>query len=234
VKALFITTEPNDVTNVIEAWNCWNEVKAERITFDFFLPVNGTRLIRKARKVNPDVMFYIGACGAPGCYTPDVATLKTLRDIAPFINICFDAVELEWHGLLRRYKQNECFDLQVSIDGCGPVDLITLAPVVTSFYEGPGPVKDIDCGFSGNVGKGKRSFTIDPLEEEKLIKVRLRNQTGEDYDKHAAFIRRCKMIINTSFSGSARFHHVKQRISEAAFAGCSVLEMADAPRGVDY
>ncbi len=231
MKALFITTEPNDVTNVIEAWNCWNDPPAVRVTFDFFKPINGNRLIRKAKNYSPNVIFYIGACGAPNCFSPDTITLKKIRSIAPFIHICFDAVVVEWHKLLTLYDHNDCFDLQVSIDGCSAklVDLVTLAPVVTSFYKGENPKRDIICGLSGNMGCGPRWYLLEPLIKEGLVKFRERDVTGEGYIEHVTFIRRCEMLINTSFSGSENFHHVKQRVSEAAFAGCALLENEAAP-----
>jgi len=228
MKALFITTEPNDVTNVIKAWDCWNNVSSERITFDYLKPIDGEGLVKAAKESSPDVIFYIGA-GA-GCYTPGIPILKAFRTIAPSINICFDAVEVSWHALLENYRRNECFDLQVSIDGndAPGIDLVTLAPVVATMFEGDGPERNIRCGLSGNMGHGIRARIVNPLVEEGLIEFRFRDVVN-GYEDHVNFMRRCEVIFNTSFSGSGKCHQVKQRVSEAAFAGCALLDMAAAP-----
>lgn len=230
MKALFITTPPNDVANVIKAWDCWNNVSSERVTFDYLKPINGKELVSAARKSSPNVIFYIGA-GA-GCYTPGIPLLKTFRTIAPSINICFDAVEVQWHNLLEIYKKNECFDLQVSIDGtyAPGIDLVTLAPVIATAFEGDDPERDIRCGLSGNMGSDDpRALIIRPLVKEGLVEFRVRDVIGDGYKEHVDFMRRCEVIINTSFSGSGKCHQVKQRVSETAFAGCALLDMAAAP-----
>ena len=229
MKALFITTEPNDVTNVIKAWDCWNDIPSERVTFNHLKPIDEKGLVIAAKESSPDVIFYIGA-GA-GCYTPDIQILRAFRNIAPSISMCFDAVEISWHGLLESYKKNECFDLQVSIDGTRApgIDLVTLAPVVATEFEGDDPERDIRCGLSGNLGRGMRFQLVVPLIEKELLAFRVRDVVGDSYEDHINFMRRCEVIFNTSFSGSGKHHHVKQRVSEAAFAGCSLLDMAAAP-----
>ncbi len=230
MKAVFVTTEPNDVTNVIAAWDFWN-VKSTRITFDYREPIDGDDIVERTSAVCPDVIFYIGGAGSP-MHLPSIATLKTLREIAPSINLIFDGGDKPWHALIKKYRQQECFDLQVNIDGrkdC-PADFNTTAPVNTSFFNGEGPEKDIFCGISGNISEGdKRTNIIKPLLAEGLIEMRLRDQVGDGYPEHVTFMRRCQMIINTSFTGSGKTHHVKQRVFETGFAGAALLEDIEAP-----
>ena len=245
MKAVFITTFPNDVTNVIAAWDCWQDVRATRIIFDEpephlkkqpsdakrwrLKPINSREILYQADRSKPGVIFYIGSNGGR---SPDIETLRSLRDIAPSINMCFDGGDKPWHDLLRKYRANECFDLQVTIDGrldC-PVDLVTTAPVNTSFFGGEDSEKDISCGISGNLMPGdKRSEIINPLVEEGLVEMRLREVVKDGYPEHVAFMRRCRMIINTSYCGSGKTHHVKQRVFETGFAGAALLEDAAAP-----
>ncbi len=231
MKAVFITTFPNDVTNVIAAWDCWNEVKSERIIFDYRQEIDDADILYRAAAAEPDVVFYIGGCGGP-MHLPATSTLQKLREMAPSINLIFDGAEEQWHKLIEEYRSNECFDLQVTIDGChhSPVDLVTTAPVDTRLFTGDGPSKDIPCGISGNIGRGdQRSKIINPLIRKGLVQMRRRDVVGDGFPEHVAFMRRCQVIINTSYTGSGKTHHVKQRVFETGFAGAALLECAAAP-----
>ncbi len=251
MKAVFVTTEPNDVANVIAAWDFWN-VKSTRITFDYRKPIDDDDIIERAGAACPNVIFYIGGVGGPrtkarmkplrrkgrtrespvGMHLPSILTLKTLRGIAPSINLIFDGGDKPWHELIEEYRQQECFNLQVNIDGrkdC-PADFNTTAPVNTSFFGGKGPERDIFCGISGGMGDGdKRTNIIKPLLAEGLIKMRSRDCVGDGYPEHVTFMRRCQIIINTSFTGSGKTHHVKQRVFETGFAGAALLEDIESP-----
>jgi hypothetical protein len=231
MKAVFVTTFPNDVANVIAAWDCWNEVKSERIIFDFRQVIDDADILRRAEAASPDVIFYVGGCGGP-MHLPTIATLQALKEMAPSINLIFDGIEDAWYEMIAKYKQHECFNLQVTIDGCpdAPVDLVTTAPVDTRLFAGEDPPKDIPCGISGNIGRGdKRSKIINPLIWEGLVEMRRRDVVGDGFPEHVAFMRRCQMIINTSFTGSGNKHHVKQRVFETGFAGAALLECEAAP-----
>ena len=60
----------------------------------------------------------------------------------------------------------------------------------------------------------------------------IRDRTeGDSYREHVQFMKRCRMIINISDTGSGQRHHVKGRILEAGFAGCALLEDAESPIG---
>ena len=238
MKAVFITTQTNDVDGVISPWDSFNEPHV-RVTFDHMGVVEDERILRKVREASPQVIFYIGSVG-PGMPSNDC--FRKLRDIAPSIHICFDGVEQAWYHLLDDYRASECFNLQVTIDGAhsAPVDLVTTAPVDPRAFSGAAPERDIKCGCSGNIGLGgperdtptdPRAFILYPLMKSKLVTFRQRVVTGgaASYPEHVEFMRRCKMIINTSFAGSGQAHHLKQRVIESAFAGCAILEDAESP-----
>lgn len=232
MKAVFVTTEPNDVANVIAAWNFWN-APSSRITFNYRKPIDDNDIITRVKAASPDVIFYIGGCGG-NIYLPSFETLRELRAIAPSINLIFDGGDKPWHAPIEQYRREECFSLQVNIDGRkdSPADLNTTAPVNTSFFTGKGPERDILCGISGNISEGdRRTNVIKPLMREGLIKMRLRDQVGDGYPEHVEFMRRCNMIINTSFTGTGETHHVKQRVFETGFAGAALLEDKNAPTG---
>lgn len=240
MKAVFVTTFPNDVANVVAAWDCWNEVKSERIIFSrpsiqpsFREPIEkDTDILHRVEMTSPDVIFYIGAASGGRMYLLNIKTLQALREIAPSINLVFDGGDKPWHAVIEEYRRQECFDLQVTIDGCldSPVDFVTIAPVDTRLFIDDSPIKDIFCGISGNIGPGdQRTKIINPLIQEGLVKMRRRDVVGEGFTEHVAFMRRCQMIINTSWTGSGEAHHVKQRVFETGFAGAALLECAAAP-----
>ncbi len=231
MKAVFVTTPPNDVANVIAAWDCWNEVKSERIIFDYLKAIDNADIIHRTAAAKPDIIFYIGGCGGP-MWLPTIETFKVLREMAPSINLIFDGGDKPWYMLIEEYRQQKCFDLQVTIDGRldSPVDLVTTAPVDTRLFDGDSPPKDIFCGISGNIGRGdQRSKIINPLICKGLVKMRRRDVVGDGFPEHVDFMRRCQMIINTSWTGSGKTHHVKQRVFETGFAGAALLECAAAP-----
>ncbi len=230
MKAVFVTTEPDDVTNVIAAWDFWN-VKSTRITFDYREPIDGDDIVERVSAACPDVIFYIGGVGGE-IYLPSFKTLRELKEMAPSINLIFDGGDEPWHAMIEDYRREKCFDLQVNIDGrkdC-PADFNTTAPVNPSFFDGKGPEKDIFCGISGALSEGdKRTNIIRPLLAEGLIKMRLRDSVEDGFSEHVTFMRRCQMIINTSFTGSGKTHHVKQRVFETGFAGAALLEDIESP-----
>lgn len=246
MRAVFVSTIESDVDSVVGGWNCWNE-PAGRVGFDHLKPVDNDRLVREAAALRPEVIFYIGSVSEVGF--PSIEGLKRLRDIAPSIHICFDACENEWQPFLLRYAEAGCFDLQVTIDGTqgAAVDMVTIAPVDPTLYDLPGPPRTIRCGFSGNIGltpavmfRGRpvrrrgydpRGRLIEPLVHSGLVVMRERDVAGgaASYGDHVRFMQSCRIIINTSFTGSGLKHHVKQRVFETAYAGCALLETAGSP-----
>ncbi len=224
MKALFITTPTVDCANHVRAWNSFEE-KAHHFVFDHNGLRNDWMAVEAAQQVKPEVIFYIGPNAGTG--VPKTSTFKDLRKIAPLINLCSDAADKPWHKTLSLYRSRECFDLQVAIDGAkdAPVDFTTLTPV------DPRPFGDqkkvVRCGFSGNLG-GKRYAIVKSLEWFAGLFVR--EGTGP-YEDHAQFMSQCELILNVSFTGTGRTHHIKGRVLEAGWAGAALLEPKESPIG---
>ncbi len=253
MKALFVTSATTDVDSLVRAWDCWQDVQSERVMFPHMGSPMNNEILTRARKISPDIIFYIG--GAQGDGNPDVRTLCRLRELAPSINLCCDAGDEPWHPLLRRYRAADCFDLQVTLDGIhtAPVDLVTITPVDPRPWE-RSKVKwskwhrPVRCGFSGGASSAivpphrrtrdafKKRFqppitrerVIHRLEAHNLIVVK-RRVKGRSYSEHAGFVMSCQMILNTSASGSGNVHQIKGRVLESGWAGCALLEPEASP-----
>ena len=222
VKALFYTTKTSDCGNHVRAWNSVFPT-AHHARYDHRGICNDWQFIEEVEKVKPDVVFYIGANDAPG--NPKVGTLQAVRKLAPMVNLCSDAGDRPWHKVLEGYTRKGCFDLQVSIDGAkdAPLDFATLTPVDTRPFELP-LTKTIRCGFSGSVGRhNSRSEIILALQWFGGLTARDRIKP-DTYEDHVDFMKRCRMILNISKTGSDLAHHIKGRVLEAAWAKCALLE----------
>lgn len=224
MKAMFVTTPTVDCQNHVRAWNSFTR-RAEHFVFQAEAIRNCWQIVEKAEALQPRVIFYIGPF--QGRAVPLPGTFKQLRRIAPVVNLVSDAADKPWHKTLRYYETQGCFDLQVSIDGArdAPVDFATLTPVDPTPFGGQ--EKNIRCGFSGNVG-GKRASIIDALEWFGGLTVR--REPGS-YEDHAAFMSRCQIVLNTSFTGTGQADHIKGRVLEAAWANACLLEPASSPIG---
>ena len=229
MRALFLTTKTSDCANHVNAWESAFG-KSDHVTFNHEGIRNDHVLIEAAKSAKPDVIFYIGAMKGLGNPRPE--TYQELRRIAPMVNFCSDAADRPWHPVLATYARMRCFDLQVSIDGAeeSPVDFTTLTPVDPRPFDIE-TAKDIRFGFSGSVGKWNgRSEIVKSLEWFGGLEVRHR-QSGDTYHDHARFMRRCRMILNISATGSGHRNHIKGRVLEAGWAGCALLESEGSPIG---
>ncbi len=110
MKALFVTSETNDVDSLVRAWDFWNE-KSTRVTFYHMGENNDVEILAIAKAVKPDVIFYIGSAGGTGM--PTIDTFQILREIAKSINLVCDGADPPWHPFIREYAKADCFDLQV-------------------------------------------------------------------------------------------------------------------------
>ncbi len=226
MKALFITTQTNDTHNHIDAWDSASEIPAKRIQFNYQYGIGTDAYLRNKAKAagEIDVIFYIGAWEGVGL--PKFETFRELRKIAPLISIISDAADRPWHKPIKEYREEECFDLQVGIDGDpeSPVDLVTLTPVDARIFDSvKGVEKDIRCGMSGNVG-GKRSEVLSIVGSRCLIRLR-----GDDYLDHVRFLKRCRMVLNVAYTGSGERLHVKGRVTETGYTGAALLEPTLSP-----
>jgi len=240
LKAFFVTVRVNDAGNLIDAWARGAGFEFENIDFILRGSPNDDEILDKAVKSRPDVIFYVGAAAGEGL--PSIETLQKLRRMAPSVNLCWDASDPPWHPLLKDYRDNECFDLQVGLDGNhdAPVDMATLTPVNPGAYDGPDRERTIRCGFTGNIPSRERMELIRALhgtEEQRasvihplgdLVTIRQRELTSP-YSDYVDFLKTCQLAINTSMTGSGATHHVKGRVVEIPLAGAALLEMADAP-----
>lgn len=273
MRALFVTSATTDVDSLVRAWDCWQPDKSVRVAFHHMGQPKDDEILAVARDVAPEIIFYIGACHAPGI--PSVDTLLTLRQMAPSVNLCCDAGDWPWHEYLNLYEEAGCFDLQVTLDGCrsAPVDLVTVTPVDPLPYERAIP-RTIRCGFSGGLSSKTRAvfsssfpnrrpakrtkfrppsalpawtpqhkkFHEEPVnpqmsrdriiwnleDMQDVITVRRRTPSGSYFD-HAEFLMSCRMVVNTSGSGTGRMHQIKGRVLEAGWAGCALLESEGSP-----
>lgn len=224
-RALFITTQTNDTHNHIDAWDSVSPTPAKRVHFNYRGGLGNDRyILNKARAAGEvDVIFYIGANLGDGL--PLFETFRALREIAPTINIISDAADRPWHHVIAAYRKEECFDLQVGIDGDpnSPVDLVTLTPVDSRPFDANRTTKDIHCGFSGNP-HGKRGEILSAVGSRCWIRLR-----GDDYQDHVRFLCRCQLILNAAYTGSGNAFHVKGRVTEAGYAGAALLEPVQSP-----
>lgn len=232
MKALFLTTKTSDCFNHVRGWvSAFGP--AEHMTFNYGGGIrNDWKFVDVANEIEPDIIFYIGA--QSGINLPRRDTFLKLRESAPLINICSDAADYPWHPTLIKYREEGCFDAQVALDGAraAPVDIATLTPVDPYPFgadDGISVPRDIRCGFSGSVGEGPRGKILDALGTDVQIRNRVDGQ--DNYQDHADFMRKCRLIINSSFTGTGERHHVKGRVLEAGWAGCALLESEGSPIG---
>lgn len=230
MRALFFTTQTSDCGNHVRAWESAFG-PAKHVAFNHRGVRNDWQLAEACDAYKPQVIFYIGAHEAPG--NPTAGTLKAARAFAPTVNLCSDAADHPWHPVLHNLRNQGCFDLQVGIDGgmSAPVDLVTLTPVDPRPFEMPVPPRDIRCGFSGSVGNcSPRAEIVKALAWFGGLTVRDRSKQ-EGYPDHARFMKRCRMVLNVSRTGTGRGHHVKGRVLEAGWAGNCLLESEGSPIG---
>ncbi len=234
MKALFITPLNHESYLIVESWNSFNDPAIHR-TFDVWGKPDDKGILQTAKDTKPDIIFYVGANAASGL--PEHSTLKALRTIAPSVHLCWDATDAPWHVTLAAYKKDECFNLQVAMDGGvdSPVDMATLTPIDQRPYKQHVLGRYRRCAFAGqNAGCAVRGnyqhprwHVLTPLVKCKLVEYRER--TDGSYSDYAAYLKSCKMLLNISHTGSGHAHHVKVRVAEAGMAGCALLEMREDP-----
>jgi hypothetical protein len=238
MKALFVTTRTGDCSNHVQAWEAVAG-PADRIMHTPNGVRNDMAILKVAKQERPSVIFYIGGASGPGI--PMVETFSRLRSVAPLVNLCSDAADEGWQERLREYRTAGCFDLHVSLDGAENeyIDHTTVTPVSPLAFSGPPVERDIRCGFSGSYGSphvwhyknhdsAYRGRAVMRLKESGQLQVRQRTAGGK-YTEHVAFMRRCKVALNVSLSGSATAHQIKGRAIEAGWAGCALLESMGSP-----
>lgn len=236
-SALFVTTATSEPCVNVNAWE-QSMGKADHIVFDINGTPNDIAILEFAKELKPDVILYTG--GIDGLGLPSEQTFRDLRKITKSVMLQGDFADPPFHPVLERYKDQDCFDLYVAMDGVldSPVDLVTLTPVELKPYEGD-LERTIRCGFTGNhVNRERYDLLLDMFGTEDIrsavlhkipsLVLRERDLTGV-YEDYVDFMKTCEMMVNTSLAGSGLVDHVKGRVLEAAFAGCALLETAGSP-----
>lgn len=231
MKAFFLTLEFDSMV-LLNAWKSWHTDETSVFRYDITGRPRDKEILEHAKGFAPDITFYVSAVAGSGI--PTVSTLKSLRDMAPLIHLCGDAADYPWLGPLLMYKKEGCFDLQVTVDGAidiPEIDMTTIMPVDHRPYEGEAPVRDVLCGFPGQCGPGHPRYDVlTPLVDKDLVTYRARGgalpiEISDNYEGYAHFLRRCKVCINFSHTGSGILHHVKGRVVEASLGGAALLDM---------
>jgi len=239
IEALFVTTATSEPVENVDAWR-HTMGPASHVTFDINSVPNDAAILDAAAAVKPAVIFYTGATDGPGL--PSDETLRRLRKIAPSVILQGDFGDPPWWPMMKHYREAECFDLMVAMDGVKtcPADLVTLTPFDIDKFPTDPTERPIRCGFAGNlqgrpywrelVKNGQavdaRSSFIHQFGAHVRVRVR---ETAGAYADYIAFMRSCKMILNTSVAGSGTAVHVKGRTLEASFSGAAVIDSTESP-----
>lgn len=233
MKAAFITTSTDNCDPVVGGWSSFNETPAWTRYNEAASSPDDDHLLPFIRDAAPDVAFYIGAAWLPGNPRPE--TLAAIRELVPFVHICFDGGDAPWWPKMFEYRSAGCFSRQVNIDGasCPTADLTTLVPIDPRPYAAvsAGIVKTRRAGFAGFVGNTYRGSIINPLVQQGLLELRHRRPgyKNSDYKDFARWLCETRITVNTAITGTVMRRHVKGRLIEAGLAKCCLLEDALAP-----
>lgn len=184
-------------------------------------------ILRKVREVNPSIVIYSGP--AAGKCRPSLATLLALReDGRKTIGYVLDGGCPDWHPFLEEYKRENVFDVMVNTDG-NPNwpqrenDVTIWQTIDPRFYE-ERPTKDIRVGFAGGNGSPHRREALALLQKHCGLQLAERSEAWGSYKLFSDFMLRCQITVNFPETGSGRAFHLKNRVIEAGWAGCCLLE----------
>jgi len=238
VKALFLTTPTSDCDNHFHAWESVAG-PTDRFIHKHMGPPMDKQILGYAAQGAYDIVIYIGAAEGKGVPTPD--TFRKLRRNSKVINFCSDAIDPDWHKAIKQYRDEDCFDLHVAMDGAknDHVDLVTVTPIDPRPFSSPPHPRVVKCGFSGSVGPwgafhysshhaAYRAEVVHQLLLGGQLIKRARDPDGS-YAEHIKFMETCGVLLNVSYCGTGYAQHVKGRVLEAGFAGCALLEPFNSP-----
>lgn len=167
LKALFVTTETNEVPKYAQSFESVNGNEADRFVFTHRRKQAQTQemldndVILAAKESMPQVIVYLGACAG---YIPSPEVFAKLKsEIAPTVLMCSDAGDANnspWGALLKVYDQADSFNVVVAIDGRKDWEfsdrhITELTPIDYKLFRNPPtPHKDREMkfGFAGNIG----------------------------------------------------------------------------------
>ena len=175
----------------------------------------------------PDVVIYSGP--AEGKCRPFLSTFHTMRKTAKVVNLICDGGCPNWHPLIELYNKEDCFDLNVNIDGndnwpSREKDITSVGPIDQRYYKKTNIEKVVDFGFAGGLGSLERREATDRLKQSCGLLMAHRNERWGTYNLYADFMLSCKAVFNMGKTGSGKAHHVKYRIIESALACACVFE----------
>jgi hypothetical protein len=181
-----------------------------------------------------DLIVYISVAAGP--YLAKWQTLKTLRHYAPTVHLCFDASDPGWAERLAEYRAKDVFTTTINCDGAdfpaGPNDTKLWCSVDPRPFGDPLPwaERDVRFAFHGAHRNQNRYSIVAPLVGAAGLVVPPRDDRYGTYAEYAAFLRRCKIVLNIAYSAGG--HHgdapmtkqLKARVLECAYAGACLLE----------
>lgn len=182
-------------------------------------------MVDVAASYQPDLIIFVGIAEGPYFVKADIFRQMKAR----VIHFCCDASCPGWEPGLKYYYDENCFALTVNIDGNGnwlqkKADLTLWCPLDPSFYK-PVP-KTRWFGWAGGLGPD-RNRIISGFRD--LIDIMPRNETYGSYQEYADFLSSCKITLNMAKSGSGRSLQTKNRVREAGYANCLLLEERGSP-----
>lgn len=188
----------------------------------------------------PELIIYIGVSDGP--FFPTADMIRALSWKSKIILFNCDAGCPGWAKGIKHYQENKCFDFIVNIDGNSQWerthrDLTLWCPLDPSFYNHHVP-KTVKFGWAGGLGSSDRQIMMRELGDH--IAIMPRNESWGSYQQYANFLLSCRITLNMARSGSGLTLQRKNRVTEAGYAGCLLLEERGAPTsewfelGLDY
>ena len=198
------------------------------------------------RSHTPDVVCWFGVNGGPLC--PSTETLKWVRSKARHVLWSTDAAYPSFQQRMREWRQAGCFDFMLATDGVETdvVDWTTLWPIDPSYYTAA-PQRDIRLSWAGSYAESgpdhelARKNLIDSLKGVVTVQQR-KFPPIRPYNEYANFLLRSQAMLNHASCSPCEGPRmqVKERVMEAARAGCCLFEELGSPTrnwfkpGVDY
>ncbi len=235
MKALALTTHSAHVEQWWRSFECLGHAVLS-MRYDVPLACGQAESVISTAK--PDVIIYFGGVQSHNFTPLSIGTLKALREIAPIIHICADSTQPDWKPYLDEYHRNNCFSVQVGIDGnvnspLARYGLVLLMPQDPNQFEPrPWHERAINCSFVGNtVADGSpKSKILQQASERGLVQC---FNFGADFKTMAKVMCDSKITFNVAQKGTYAdgrvLYQVCGRVIEAAMAGSCLLEQRGSP-----
>jgi len=237
----FISTGTNNIMAVINSAKCIPQFKSIEVLIFSHIKrrAQNPSILTWAIKEKFDVIFFIGSAAGTDPFVGDFRLIR--QKVCPVYHLCFDGGDKPWWNRLEMYKKENCFDKQINIDGLkeNPCDVTTICPLNPDDFN-PNTNKTIPFGFAGNIKSAIRTNLVTRLVQANYLTLRVRDQNDNSFAEYCNFLNSCKGMLNISYTGTGKAHHVKARILEGMYAGCVLVEDERSPTkeyfipGIDY